>query len=145
MRTARLLPALALATLAAAARPAVAQQAARPAAAAVGAAARSAPAALATYQIDATHSELSFRIRHMLGRVNGTFGEWGGTIAVDSAAPANSRVDVSIKTASIDTKNERRDGHLRSAEFFAPTASRPSRSRARRSTCAARRSRCMAT
>jgi polyisoprenoid-binding protein YceI len=116
VRTARLLPALVLAATAAVALPAGAQRAARPVANVTAAAA---PAALAAYQIDAAHSELSFRIRHLLGRVSGTFGEWGGTIAVDSAAPANSKVDVSIKTASIDTKNERRDGHLRSPDFFA--------------------------
>jgi polyisoprenoid-binding protein YceI len=87
--------------------------------AAVPAVDRAPATALDTYKIDATHSELSFRIRHLLGRVNGGFGEWGGTIAIDSAAPANSRVDVTIKTASIDTKNTMRDNHLRSAEFFA--------------------------
>ena len=58
-------------------------------------------------------------MRHLLGRVNGTFGEWGGTIAIDQARPANSRVDVTIKTATIDTKNAQRDTHLRSADFFA--------------------------
>jgi polyisoprenoid-binding protein YceI len=76
-------------------------------------------AALVTYQIDPVHSELSFRIRHLLGRVAGTFGEWGGTVAVDSATPANSKVDVTIKTASIDTRVDARDKHLRSADFFA--------------------------
>jgi polyisoprenoid-binding protein YceI len=112
LRRAPLAAALALA----AAAPAAAQRAAAP----VAPAARRAPdAAVATYQIDAAHSELSFRIRHLLGRVSGGFGEWGGAIAVDSANPSNSRVDVTITTASIDTKNARRDSHLRSAEFFA--------------------------
>ena len=76
-------------------------------------------AAPATYQIDATHSELTFRIRHLLGRVRGTFGEWGGTIVMDEATPAKSRVEVSIKTGSIDTQNDKRDEHLRSPDFFA--------------------------
>lgn len=76
-------------------------------------------AALTNYAIDATHSALTFRVRHLLGRVGGTFGEWGGTIAIDTVTPANSRVDVSIKTASIDTKNAQRDNHLRSPDFFA--------------------------
>ena len=76
-------------------------------------------AALASYAIDATHSELTFRIRHLLGRVNGGFGEWGGTIAVDTVNPANSKVEVTIRTASIDTRNAQRDGHLRSPDFFA--------------------------
>ena len=112
MRTARLLAVAAASILGA--LPAAAQNAAaRPAA-------RTAPAAaLAPYQIDVSHSELSFRIRHLLGRVNGGFGEWGGTILIDSVTPANSRVDVAIKSATIDTRNAQRDGHLKSADFFA--------------------------
>jgi polyisoprenoid-binding protein YceI len=116
-----------VAAVAIAATTAGAQSASRPAATPARAAARVLPASaaaapapvLAAYQIDAAHSELSFRIRHLLGRVSGGFGEWGGTIAIDSATPANSRVDVTIKTASIDTKNANRDQHLRSNEFFA--------------------------
>lgn len=124
MRTSVLLPAT-LAAVALAALPAAAQQRAtkgeastQAAAAGAGATARVAPA-LASYVIDATHSELSFRIRHLLGRVSGGFGEWGGTIAIDTVTPANSKVDVTIKTATIDTKNAQRDGHLRSPDFFA--------------------------
>jgi polyisoprenoid-binding protein YceI len=84
-------------------------------------AARPAVAASAplTYAIDPVHSELSFRIRHLLGRVAGTFGEWGGTIVIDSLAPANSKVDVTVKTASIDTRTKQRDDHLRTGDFFA--------------------------
>lgn len=80
-----------------------------------------APAAAAppvTWQIDATHSELSFRIRHLVSRVNGTFGQWSGTIVADPARLAGGSVSVDIQTASIDTRNERRDTHLRSADFF---------------------------
>lgn len=113
MRALRLLPALAATLLAVS--PLAAQRAARTAAKA-----SAAPAAVLTsYQIDATHSELSFRIRHLLGRVNGGFGEWGGTILIDSVTPANSKVDVAIKSATIDTKNAQRDGHLKSPDFFA--------------------------
>ncbi|MHB1225498.1 MAG: YceI family protein [Gemmatimonadaceae bacterium] len=74
---------------------------------------------LTTYEIDPVHSELSFRIRHLLGRVAGTFGEWGGTVVIDTVTPANSRVDVDIRSASIDTRVAARDEHLRSADFFA--------------------------
>lgn len=112
MRTLRLL-ALAAAS-AFAASPAVAQSAApaaRPAAATA--------AAPTVYEIDPVHSELSFRIRHLLGRVAGTFGEWGGTVAIDSVTPANSKVDVTIRTASIDTRVQARDDHLRTSDFFA--------------------------
>ncbi len=72
-----------------------------------------------TYTIDPVHSELSFRIRHLLGRVAGTFGEWEGTVVMDSVTPANSRVDVTVKTASIDTRVAPRNEHLRSNDFFA--------------------------
>jgi polyisoprenoid-binding protein YceI len=70
------------------------------------------------WRIDHTHSELSFRIRHLVSRVRGTFGEWSGTIVADPADLAGGRVEVDIRTASIDTRNERRDNHLRSDDFF---------------------------
>ena len=125
MRSLRLLPVLAAAVVVAipAGAQATKSQPKTPAgksAVAQPATARVAPAAaLTNYAIDATHSELSFRVRHLLGRVSGTFGEWGGTIAIDTVTPSNSKVDVSIKTASIDTKNTQRDNHLRSPDFFA--------------------------
>jgi len=71
-----------------------------------------------TWNIDVTHSELTFRIRHLVSRVNGTFGSWKGTIVADPASLAGGSVNVEIQTASIDTRNERRDTHLRSADFF---------------------------
>lgn len=86
-------------------------------AAATPAAPRAATAA--TYQIDPVHSELSFRIRHLLGRVAGTFGDWNGTIVMDTVVPANSSVQVTVRTASIDTRVKQRDDHLRSPDFFA--------------------------
>ena len=71
-----------------------------------------------TWKIDPTHSELSFRIRHLVSRVRGTFNDWSGTVVADPQNLAGGSVDVKINTASIDTDNERRDGHLRSADFF---------------------------
>ncbi|HEX2206831.1 MAG TPA: YceI family protein [Longimicrobium sp.] len=65
-----------------------------------------------------THSELTFRIRHLVSRVNGTFNTWSGTIVADPANLGGGSVSVDIQTASIDTNNERRDTHLRSADFF---------------------------
>ena len=73
---------------------------------------------LTKYQIDIVHSELTFRIRHLLGRVNGTFGEWSGVVAIDESTPANSSVSVDIKSASIDTRVTDRDNHLRTPDFF---------------------------
>jgi polyisoprenoid-binding protein YceI len=70
------------------------------------------------WEIDRTHSELTFRIRHMVSRVNGAFNDWSGTVHADPANLAGGRVEVDIRTASIDTRNERRDNHLRSDDFF---------------------------
>ncbi|MEK7668366.1 MAG: YceI family protein [Gemmatimonadota bacterium] len=73
----------------------------------------------ATWRIDVTHSELTFRIRHLVSRVRGTFRQWSGSITADSANWDNGAVQVTIQTASIFTDNERRDNHLRSPDFFA--------------------------
>src|SRR5687768_8221125 len=77
------------------------------------------PPGVTTYKIDPVHSELTFRVRHLLGRVAGTFRDWGGTVAIDAANPANSKVDVTIKTASVETLKAERDTHLRTKDFFA--------------------------
>ena len=73
---------------------------------------------VSTWQIDPAHSELTFRIRHLVSRVQGTFNEWGGTLVGNPENLAGGSVEVAIKTTSIDTNNERRDDHLRSADFF---------------------------
>lgn len=114
MRSIRLFALAAAASLAA--LPAGAQA---PAPARAVTAAAAPAAAPVRYAIDPVHSELSFRIRHLLGRVAGTFGEWGGVVTIDTVTPANSKVDVTIATASIDTRVKQRDDHLRSADFFA--------------------------
>ncbi len=71
-----------------------------------------------TWRIDQSHSDISFRIRHLVSRVRGTFNDWSGTIVADPQNLAGGSVQVEIKTASIDTNNERRDTHLRSGDFF---------------------------
>jgi polyisoprenoid-binding protein YceI len=71
-----------------------------------------------TWQIDTDHSEVAFRIRHLVSRVRGRFTRWEGTIVADPANLAGGSVDVTIQTASISTDVERRDNHLRSADFF---------------------------
>lgn len=72
------------------------------------------------WAIDKSHSEMTFSIRHIVSRVRGTFREWEGSITMPD--PANweqgSSVDVTIRTASIFTDNERRDAHLRTSDFF---------------------------
>ena len=72
------------------------------------------------WAIDKSHSEMTFSIRHIVSRVRGTFREWEGAITIPD--PANwekgSAIDVTIRTASIFTDNERRDAHLRTSDFF---------------------------
>jgi len=70
------------------------------------------------WTIDRSHSELSFRVRHLTGRVRGYFKDWGGTVTVDPAELGAGSVSVEVKTASINTEQERRDTHLRSPDFF---------------------------
>jgi polyisoprenoid-binding protein YceI len=77
-----------------------------------------APADPNAWRIDATHSDLSFSIRHFVSRVRGTFGRWAGTIVVDTNDVTKGSVDVTIQATSIDTQNENRDNDLRSANFF---------------------------
>jgi polyisoprenoid-binding protein YceI len=72
------------------------------------------------WRIDKSHSELTFQIRHFMGRVRGTFRDWSGTIVVaDAAKWEEASVDIAIKTASIFTDHEKRDEDLRSGSFFA--------------------------
>jgi polyisoprenoid-binding protein YceI len=71
------------------------------------------------YTIDPAHSRLGFSARHaMVATVRGQFGEFSGTAHVDTANPADSKVEVSIVANSISTGNEQRDGHLLSGDFF---------------------------
>jgi polyisoprenoid-binding protein YceI len=71
------------------------------------------------YTIDQTHSRLGFSARHaMVTTVRGQFTDFAGTARIDTANPAASRVELTIKTASIDTGVADRDGHLRSGDFF---------------------------
>jgi polyisoprenoid-binding protein YceI len=76
-----------------------------------------APAA-GTYGIDASHSVVEFVVRHLgLAKVRGRFNSFDGTILVAEDI-ADSRVDVTIKADTIDTRDDGRDEHLRSADFL---------------------------
>jgi polyisoprenoid-binding protein YceI len=88
------------------------------AAMALGLAVASASAAPVAYNIDPTHSEVGFKIRHFFSKVPGRFNDFSGTVMLDDKDLAASSVDVTIQTASIYTNNERRDNHLRSEDFF---------------------------
>jgi polyisoprenoid-binding protein YceI len=71
-----------------------------------------------TWAIDANHSAVNFSIRHFFTPVPGTFQNWGGTLKFDANNLPGSSIDITIEVPSINTKNERRDGHLRTADFF---------------------------
>ncbi|NUT36564.1 MAG: YceI family protein [Hamadaea sp.] len=72
-----------------------------------------------TYKLDPTHTRIGFVARHaMVTKVRGAFNEFEGTGQLDGENPANSKVEVTIQAKSIDTRNEQRDGHLRSNDFF---------------------------
>jgi polyisoprenoid-binding protein YceI len=74
---------------------------------------------MASYNVDTTHSEITFTVRHMVfAKVRGQFNTWKAALSYDAANPVASKVDVEIETASIDTREAQRDGHLRSADFF---------------------------
>lgn len=72
-----------------------------------------------TYQIDPSHSDAQFSIKHMMiAKVRGGFEKISGTFFYDPANLAQSKVDVVIDAASINTRDEQRDTHLKSADFF---------------------------
>jgi polyisoprenoid-binding protein YceI len=83
-----------------------------------GPAADSAARPLRTWRIDANHSDVSFRVRHLVTRVSGTFDRWTADLQADPSDWSTGSVVVTIETASINTRQERRDGHLRSDDFF---------------------------
>jgi polyisoprenoid-binding protein YceI len=72
-----------------------------------------------TANIDKTHSEVTFQVRHLVTRVRGRFTDFTGAIQFDAAQPEQSSVAFTINAASIDTGTPDRDAHLRSDDFFA--------------------------
>ncbi len=74
--------------------------------------------AAGTYELDPSHSSVGFSVRHlMVSKTRGRFADVAGTITI-AEDPLQSAVDVRIRAASIDTRDEIRDGHLRSPDFF---------------------------
>src|SRR5688572_4951863 len=83
---------------------------------------KTAAAGAETFSVDSVHSSLIFKIQHMgIANFYGRFNEIAGTYSVDQANPANSRFDFKVPTASVDTKDAKRDGHLKSPDFFNAT------------------------
>ena len=72
-----------------------------------------------SWEIDASHSQAAFSVKHMMvSTVRGYFKVLSGHLQIDEQNPQNSWVEAQVDAASIDTRDERRDGHLRSADFF---------------------------
>lgn len=71
------------------------------------------------WNIDSAHSQAEFTVKHMMiTKVRGRFSDLEGGIVLDEENPGESRVEVKIDAASIDTREEDRDEHLRSEEFL---------------------------
>lgn len=73
----------------------------------------------ADYDVDPVHSQIGFKVTHlMISSVRGEFSDYSASIDADPAAKTVKSVQATIKTASIDTRNQKRDDHLRSGDFF---------------------------
>jgi polyisoprenoid-binding protein YceI len=78
-----------------------------------------APTTTAQWRIDPAHSNVEFAVKHMMiTTVRGRFNEVDGTVHSNEQDPSQTSLEVSIKTASIDTRVPDRDAHLKSADFF---------------------------
>jgi len=84
----------------------------------VFAALSSAALANETYKFDQSHSTIGFNVHQFLGTTNGRFTKFNGEIDIDREHPEKSSVLAKIDVRSIDTRIQKRDDHLRSAEFF---------------------------
>ncbi len=72
-----------------------------------------------TWKIDSTHTGVEFAVKHlMISTVKGHFSDVSGELSGNINEPENFSLDVSIGTASVDTRQAQRDTHLRSADFF---------------------------
>jgi polyisoprenoid-binding protein YceI len=70
-----------------------------------------------TWTIDASHSEVGFTVRHLMSKVRGQFTKFEGSLTTGTSLEST-RATATIDLNSIDTRDETRDGHLRSADFF---------------------------
>jgi len=70
------------------------------------------------YEIDAAHTQVGFKVKHVTGKVPGRFTKFSGSFTYDAKNPKSWKADAVIDAASINTDNEKRDGHLKSPDFF---------------------------
>ncbi|TAH00486.1 MAG: polyisoprenoid-binding protein [Sphingobacteriales bacterium] len=74
---------------------------------------------MATYKIDPSHSEIQFKVKHMMiTNVNGQFTQFDGSLTADAADFSDAQINFEASVDSITTHNEQRDAHLKSADFF---------------------------
>ena len=74
---------------------------------------------MATYKIDPVHSDITFKIKHlMISTATGSFKKFEGTLETDNENFSDAKISFEADTDSIDTGNEQRDGHLKSDDFF---------------------------
>ncbi len=71
-----------------------------------------------TYTIDEAHSSVTFTVRHLVGKVAGSFTKFSGTFDFDPKNTKAWKTEASIDAASINTGNAKRDEHLKTADFF---------------------------
>ncbi len=71
------------------------------------------------WEIDPSHSEAMFSVKHaMISTVRGHFNVISGHLHIDESNPANSWVDAKADASTVNTRDEKRDGHLKSPDFF---------------------------
>jgi polyisoprenoid-binding protein YceI len=81
--------------------------------------ASTAPGTVTTWKLDPAHSVAEFKVKHMMiSNVKGSFSGLSGMLALDETDYTHSTVEVSIPVATINTGDPKRDGHLKSADFF---------------------------
>ena len=72
-----------------------------------------------SFKIDTSHSQASFTVKHLLiSNVRGEFGKTEGVVVLDEADPSKSKVEAIIDVASVNTRDEKRDAHLKNGDFF---------------------------
>ena len=77
------------------------------------------PQTTTTWNIDPAHTVAEFKVKHMMiANVKGHFSGVSGVLIRDESNPANDRIEATIEAASIHTRDEQRDAHLKSADFF---------------------------
>ena len=75
---------------------------------------------MSTYKIDPTHSEITFKVKHMMiTNVSGSFTKFDATMESAAADFSDAEISFEADVNSINTNNEQRDGHLKSDDFFA--------------------------